>query len=414
MITLITNSNPLQEIGIKSLKAYVEHFNIPARVIYLNKCSCLSASVIERVIEISRGSKLIGFSLMSKDWDICLPIIREINTRLKIPIILGGIHPTALPEESLQHADFVCVGEGEEPLRRLYESIINKKIDLNIPNIFQKQNGKIKRPSEYFFAESLDNLPFPDYRLKNSYLFIRGHNEIIKIPEEALKKRKFFGNSFLFYGQRGCNFSCTYCSNSLYHKLARDSKHKWHRLASPQRIKKELKTHLANLPFVNHIAINDDNFLVRNAEEIKNIASFINKDLGLTFTINATPPFVTEEKISLLVNYGLRGISFGVQSGSERILKKIYKRFVTNEQVIKAANIVSSFKDRGLKADYGFILDNPYEDNNDWRDSLKLWLSLPQPKTLSLYTLEFFPGTAIAERALKDGILPSLQKGYQI
>lgn len=413
MVTLFTNGHPLQEIGIKSLVGYLEFHNIPVRAIYLNKCNKLSEQAIEKIMEIVANSSLVGFSLMSKDLNILLPLINAIKKQ-NIPVMAGGVHPTALPKESLEFVDFVCVGEGEEPLRLLYKALVDKTNNFNIPNIGYKNDGKIIINPITYFNSSLDSLPFPDYVFRESYILTNGKDEIKKIPTQPEEKSKFFAgrDSFLFYSQRGCNFSCTYCSNSLYHKLTQGSNHKWHRNTSPQRVKEELRSHLRNMPFITHIAINDDNFLIRDIQEMEEIASFLKNELNRSFTVNATPPFVTEEKIAMLVNFGLKGISFGVQSGSERILKDIYKRFVKNEQVLTASKIISKFAGRGLSADYGFILDNPYENEDDWRDSLRLWISLSQPKTLSLYSLEFFPGTELTKRAISDGYLKSASSEF--
>ena len=413
MITLFTNGHPLQEIGVKSLVGYLEFYNIPVRAFYLNKCNKLSEQAIEKIIKIVSDSSLVGFSLMSKDLNILFPLINAIK-RQNIPVVVGGVHPTALPKESLEFADFVCVGEGEEPLRLLYKALMDKTNNFNIPNIGYKVAGKIIINPITYFNNSLDSLPFPDYVFKDSYILTNGKDEIKKIPILPEEKSRFFAgrDSFLFYSQRGCNFSCTYCSNSLYHKLTQGSNQKWHRNTSPQRVKEELMSHLRNMPFITHIAINDDNFLIRDIQEMEEIAGFLKNELNKTFTVNATPPFVTEEKIALLVNFGLKGISFGVQSGSERILKDIYKRFVKNEQVLTASKIISKFAGQGLSADYGFILDNPYENEDDWRDSLRLWISLSKPKTLSLYSLEFFPGTELTKRAISDGYLKSASSEF--
>ena len=414
MITLIGNGHPLEEISLKTLSGYLNFHQIPTRIIYLTNCSKLTDQAIKKILEITAGSLIIGFSLMSKDLDIFLPIINSIKKNQNIPVVLGGIHPTALPKESLEFADFVCIGEGEEPLRQLYKALEKKTNNFNIPNIGYK-NGekKVINPITYF-VDSLDNLPFPDYVFRNSYMLFPKNNEIKKIPTQLEEKRKFFEahdhTTLLFYSQRGCNFACTYCSNSLYHKLVQGSKHKWHRNTSVQRVKEELKTHLNNLPFIRLISINDDNFLVRDIKEIEEIAMFIKNELNKPFTINATPSFVTEEKVSVLVKCGLKQIALGVQSGSEKILKNVYRRAVTNKQVLETAEITSKFQ--GLNADYGFILDNPYENDDDWRESLRLWISLPQRKTLSLYTLEFFPGTELTNRAISDGYLASLSSEF--
>lgn len=414
MITLIGNHHPLQDIGLKSLSSYLEFHDIPTRVIYMNKCGRITPETMEQILKITENSSMVGVSLMSKDLKIFLPMIKAIKANLNIPVVAGGIHVTALPNESLEFADFVCIGEGEEPMRQLYKTLKEGTDNYKIPNIGYKSGDKIVINPTTYVADPLDDLPFPDYSFKNSYLFSRQDDRIKKIPIEPDKKGEFFKNytSFLFYSQRGCNFLCTYCSNSLYHKLAQKNKHRWHRTTSPKRIKEELRAHLRDLPFIKSIAINDDNFLIRPVEEIEEITNFIKKELNLPFTINATPTFVTEEKISILDKNGLTGIAFGVQSGSERILKEVYNRYVTKEQVLKAAEIISKYADQGLTADYGFILDNPYETEDDWKDSLNLYISLPQPKTLSLYSLEFFPNTELTNRAIKDGYLSSVSEQF--
>ncbi|MDI6773844.1 MAG: hypothetical protein QME60_00380 [Verrucomicrobiota bacterium] len=107
----------------------------------------------------------------------------------------------------------------------------------------------------------------------------------------------------------------------------------------------------------------------------------------------------------------------GVQSGSRRILTEIYHRAVSPDVVLGAARIINGFYDQGVRADYGFILDNPYETPDDWRESARLMIALPRPATFSLYSLAFFPGTKLTERAVADGHVGShsqdLDKRYQ-
>lgn len=423
MITLFTNGHPISEIGVKSLVGYLEFHNIPVRAVYLDQCGNLSEKAINQILELTKTSILVGFSAMSKDIDEYLPLINKIREKQKIPVMLGGIHPTALPKESLKIADIICVGEGEEPLRQVYEAIKNGDKNYDFPNIGYKSGDKIVINRTTYFADSLDALPFPDYKFSDSYLFVKEKNEIEKIPQDVAAKQKMLKtDTLIFYSQRGCGFSCTYCSNSLYHDLARSSGHKWYRRTSPKRVKEELKSHLQYLPFVKKITINDDDFLLRNIDEIREISEFLKNELKMGFTINGipSPTTVTDEKISILVKNGLTKIGFGVQSGSNRILKEIYKRFVPREHVLAAAKIVAKYCTNGLNGfypNYGFILDSPYDTDDDWRESLKLLISIPQPRTINLYSLAFFAGTKLTEKAMADGYISSpsgdFNKKYQ-
>ncbi len=416
MITLFSNGHPLSEIGVKSLKGYLENFNIPVRAIYMDQVGMPPQKIIDQVLELTAGSKLVGFSLMSKDVAEFRLIIDAVRKKQNIPVVLGGIHPTALPEESLQFCDFVCAGEGEEPLRLLYNAIKNKSDNFDIANIgYWKGNISIINPATYFI-ESLDDLPFPDYSFENSYYYCRVKNQIEKIPADPDEKGRYFGwDTLIYYSQRGCRFACTYCSNSLYHKMARACGKKWYRMASPERVKKELKHYFNIMPFLKKITYNDDDFLARNIEDLREIAEFIHDELHAPFSINAIPGYVTEEKIALLVKNGLTKIGFGVQSGSKRILREVFKRGQTNEQVLEAARIINKYGNgtfEGLYANYGFILDNPYENDDDWRDSLRLLISLPRPRTINLYSLTFFAGTELANRALADGHISTVALNF--
>lgn len=416
MITIISNGHPLGEVSVKSLVGYLESFDLPVRAIYLNNWHRLWEGLIRDILDLTKDSALVGFSLMSKDVKVMMPLVKRIREQQRIPVVWGGIHPTALPEESLKNCDFVCVGEGEEPLRQLSERIGKGEGDgSGIPNIGYRKGREIFFNPERYIAESLDALPFPDYKFKNSYYVqsVRRGSRLVRIPENPKARQDLFEtDSFLFYSQRGCRMACTYCSNSLYHRLAREAGTKWYRMASVSRIKRELTDHVKYLPFIRHIGINDDDILDRDIDDLDQIGSFLKNDLKISFNINATPRHVTREKIEVLSRYGLRQIAMGVQSGSDRILKHVYKRSVDVSDVLRAANIISEFYGKGVTADYGFILDSPYEDMEDWRASLNLLALIPRPITVSLYTLGFFPGTELTKRALKDGKLADPEKEF--
>jgi len=180
-------------------------------------------------------------------------------------------------------------------------------------------------------------------------------------------------------------------------------------MASAERVINELKVHLRNFPQVKILTFNDDDFIARDISELKKITCFVKNELKLPFSMNAVPKFATEEKIKLLVDNGLKNLAFGVQTGSSRVLKQVYKRPVTSEQVLQAATVVAKYQKYGLTTDYGFILDNPYEKQDEWLETLDMIRTLPKPRTISLYSLQFFPGTVLTNQAIKDMIIDNSQ-----
>lgn len=414
MLTLISNGNPLAEISIKSLVGYMESFGIPVQAIYLNNYFVLPSYVIDNILSLTEKSSLVGFSLMSKDVSVMLPLVKAIRSKQGKPVVWGGIHPTALPKDSMAHCDFACVGEGEEPLRQLYEHIVNNDTDYSgIPNIAYCCNSQFKQNPTNYVVKSLDDLPFPDYKFDNSY-YLRSLRDGAKfecIPKDMGERKDMFrSRSFMFYSQRGCKLACTYCSNSLYHRLFKDSGTPWYRYTSVDRVKKELRNDIKSLPYIKNITLNDDDFLDRDIEQLRQISAFLKDELKVSFSINATPKHVTKEKIEVLAGNGLKYVAMGVQSGSERILKDVYRRPVYRNDVLAAANILNEFAEQGVRTDYGFILDNPYETANDWLDSLQLLLDIPKPKTFTLYSLAFFPGTVLTKKVVEEGKVKDLDK----
>lgn len=416
-VVLISNGNPLFEISVKSLVGYLEANGVPCRSVYLNGVTRMTEQQCRQLLDLCEGAMLVGFSLMSKDVKTLLPVVQAIRSG-GTPVVWGGIHATAMPAESLKHADFACVGEGELALYRLYQFLHEGKTDYSsIPNLAYTVNGQPVLPEKLHSEASLDALPFPDYKFSDAYMLC-GDGVINAIPSSPEMRTAFFGwSSFLYYSQRGCPFSCSYCSNSLYHNIAKKTGIRWYRTVSPSRVKEEVRHHLNYLKVQGFLWINDDDFIYRPYEEIEELGQFFRDELGLRFNINATPSAVTREKIAVLAKYGLYQIAMGVQSGSKRILKDVYQRHVKPEQVIQAANIIGEFYQNGVVADYGFILENPYEQPEDLRDSIQLFMALPKPFSLSLYSLAFFPGTVLTGRALGENVIStddiSIDKDYR-
>ena len=110
-----------------------------------------------------------------------------------IPVAMGGPHPSFLPEESLEHADFVVCGEGDEALPELIEALAGHRSLESIGNLCYHKNGAIQKNPWRPFFKDLDALPIPDYSLIHGWR--PGKQAVISIATS-----------------RGCPFGCRFCS----------------------------------------------------------------------------------------------------------------------------------------------------------------------------------------------------------
>lgn len=117
--------------------------------------------------------------------------------------------------------------------------------------------------------------------------------------------------------------------------------------------------------------------------------------------MRTTPRHIKKEKLAALRKAGLVIAMIGLQSGSDRVNREIYKRNVTSRDFLAATNLV---EDAGLGGYYDIILDNPYETEEDILKTLEVILQIRKPFQFQLFSLCLYQGTELHEKAKKDGI----------
>lgn len=192
-------------------------------------------------------------------------------------VIIGGIHASSLPEEALQHADQVVVGEGE----RVIADVVS---------------GKIKDKIVYSKCiENLDEIPFPDYSL-------------LKTPCKAANVMT----------SRGCPFSCTFCTTSrMFHPYRR---------RTPDNVIKELRMYKQQgFKYVN---FEDDNFTADKERAKEILRKMISNNLVFkeTFFFGRTDMANDEELLQLLHDAHLTRVLIGIESLNQESLNNINKK----------------------------------------------------------------------------------------
>ena len=359
---------------------------------------------------------LIGFSLTTNFFIpavIITEAIRKENPDL--PVIWGGVHPTVFPETCLKYVDMVCLGEGEEAMLELVEKIESGKSYFDIRNIWFRKGNDIIKNDIRNLIEDLNVLPFQDFDINTHYIVRDGH--IVKMTEDLLyeympKWRTETSNGYLAMITRGCPYSCAYCFNHKFNTMYK-GKGKIIRTRTISNVIAELAEVLGKYKKFDTVHFTDDAFLTdTNTNWLEEFHSSYKKNINLPFSCISTPEQIKEESFRLLVDAGLCSVQIGIQSGSEKTLK-LFNRHVNKQSFLDKLNIINKFKDK-LMPVYDVILDNPYDTEQDLIDTAEFLIQIPKPFQLQLFSLTFFPGTPLHERAIKDGIISKEDKNIYI
>jgi anaerobic magnesium-protoporphyrin IX monomethyl ester cyclase len=406
-ILLVTFQNNTEANGLKYIRSYLCQHQIDPHILFIPDYDEKHISAIETFLKRFKPI-IIGISLMSAEFDNAKSFSEIIKIKFpEIVIAWGGIHPTVSPEECLEYADYVFIGESEHAFLEFVNAISNSKPANNILNLAYKSSAGITINKLRPLNNNLDDLPFPEHLPEKSSILHNG--QIMKLSRSLFNRySRYSGRSYDLTTTRGCPFSCAYCCNSAFSKLYGASKI---RQRSVDNVIKEMQQAVKLFPELIYINIQDDNFFSYDIGWMTVFAEACETDIKNRFVCRTTPAHLTEDKISMLKKAGLAWIFMGLQSGSPRINKEVYKRFVPNEKFIEAAKLVKKCHVAGF---YDIILDNPYETEEDLLETINVILKIPKPFMLQLFSLCFYQGTELHDRALKEklAIENPRQKNY--
>lgn len=142
--------------------------------------------------------------------------------------------------------------------------------------------------------------------------------------------------------------------------------------------------------------------MIMNKAKVQKLSSEMNKFFDFEFFCLGEPGLIKEHVVKYLSECGMKEMQLGIQTGSERINRNFYRRHHSNKHVIKAANILRKY---GVFVRYDIIFNNPYEEIEDIKDTIRLLFKLPKPYLLQGYNLIFFPKAELTDRALADGYI---------
>lgn len=361
---------------------------------YLQDLKDMPPESTGNIVNLVRDLKpdLIGFSVIST---IGFSYARQVSLALRqactAPIIFGGVHSTLTPQITLNeaHADFVCIGEGEDSIVDLCKNLSIGSSGEGIHGIMTKSNPTYVPRS---LPQQLDSYPFQKVSDHNSYSIL-SNGEIC--PGDLKTKERVYSTRC----SRGCPFHCSFCSNAKLRSISGTGKYV--RSRSVNKVIEELIGHKKINSRCDSIWFWDDTFPTETSW-VAEFAQQYKRDINLPFIAWFNPKTVIEENIRLLTDAGLKSAIMGIDSASSSTRNGVFLRKETDDEIAKADAIFSKMN---LSKQYDFMINHPWESHSELQDLFRMARNFKPPFILNMHDLIILPGTNLAERAVTEGII---------
>jgi anaerobic magnesium-protoporphyrin IX monomethyl ester cyclase len=275
-------------------------------------------------------------------------------------VVFGGIGATFLWEHLIRHfkeIDFAVLGEGEYSFLNLIQCLEkgdNEGIK-KIKGIAFRDGTRIVKTEKAEEIQDLDKLPMPS---------------------------KYFDFQHLS-SSRGCPANCTFCGSPQFW----GRKVRFH---SPEYFVEQLEQlYRRGITF---FYISDDTFTMKKDRVIEICKKINEKDLKITWFSISRVNFVDEEMLYWMRMAGCIQISYGVESGSEKIRNMLNKNIRTDD-IKRAFALTTKY---GILSRAYFIYGSPGESHETIQETIDLIHEI-KPLSTIFYILDIFPGTALYE-----------------
>jgi len=340
-------------------------------------------SVLKSAIEGFRPD-LIGLSVRNIDdqnmehprflLDPLKEIVAGCRSLSEATIVLGGAGYSLFPEGALSFlgADMGIQGEGEVVFPDLIERIERGASLLGLPGLYQPGQGP---PCERMFEKNLDRLPLPNADLWPA----PPQKEELWMPVQT---------------RRGCPLNCSYCSTGIIEG-------RMFRRHSPETVVKWIarwrKAGFHQFYFVD----NTFNLPASFAKEV--CRKLIDQDLNIRWWSILYPMHVDKTLAAYMAKAGCEQVSMGFESGSERILKNMNKRFHPKE----VRQISEMLSERGIRQMGFLLLGSPGETKKSVEESLLFADSLKLDTLKITAGVRIYPHTVLTKKAIEEGMITS-------
>ena len=334
----ITNNSP--SLGLLHLAAEVRLHGYVPTIIESDIFNLSIDAVMEEVEKV--GPTYVGITLFTVGVWNALTIAREIKKRLpKTVIIVGGPHISSMGKETMERFrefDYAVDGEGEKILVELLQVLETGGNPFSVPGIIFRKGPFVHQTQGKAVNKDLDDLPMPAWDLLPDFprAYIPAIYDYPRGPVATIA------------ASRGCPFHCKFCDTSTFGASVR--------FYSPKVVFQMMK-HLRETYGVRHIMFVDDLFVASRLRVTELCQLLIESGLNFTWSCTSRVDTIKPDTLELMKKAGCWEISFGLETGSDVLLKKMDKA----AEVEKSEQAVNWTAAAGIRTKGLFMLGYPGE-----------------------------------------------------
>jgi len=371
----VPDFNPLLNItcvpfGLGYVAAYLREHTENVEVILVD--GMIGHDVRRRLIEFQPD--IIGVTASTPQINDAYRLLHWCKVAFKNPLtVIGGIHASALPDEAKEHADIVVVGEGEIAFTQIVKNHLPRK-----PHKSIVYGTPIK---------NLDDLPYPPFDLFEMEEYIKHGSFLPRLKAPIMN----------MLTSRGCPFRCPFCGNSCrYTKV---------RYFSAERVVNEI-LYVHNHYGVDDFYFSDDEFLL-NTKRLKSLALLFKThgiDKWIRWGCQARTHNLKQETVNLAKSMGCVAVSFGLESGNQRMLN-YWKNSTTSVKDHERA--IKTTSEAGIATGGSFIFGWVDETLEEMTESFEWILNQDGLVFVGVGTIIPYPATTVWRTCIEKKLLPN-------
>ncbi len=301
------------------------------------------------------GPAYIGYTITTYLFFQTLDWLRAIRELVPVPTLVGGVHMSIYPRETLTHAaiDYGCTGEAEYSLPNLLEALVKGEDLHDVRGICFRPGGTpvheggevVVTPNET--TCQVDESPFPARHLIDNSLYY-----------SFISKYK---NFTCFLTSRGCPYKCIFCEQGS----------KSFRARSPKNVVDELEICVKEFG-VRELDFFDSSFTIRKKRVIEICEEINRRNLEIVWAARTRVDCITKDVLSAMRRAGCSRIYYGIESGNREILK-VLKKSTSMDQI---KQVVRDTREVGIDTFGYFMVGNPYDNPATIRQTIRLAIEL--------------------------------------
>ena len=359
-------------LGLGYLAAFLNKNGVNALIVDALKEDMDNRQLVDHIV--AQQADAVGITCLTAFYREVVDLSRQLKQAGQT-VIIGGVHPTFLPRQTLDdsNCDYVVLGEGELALARLAQ---NGFVNDGIPGVYARADLADDRvsPTKAERIDDLDQIPFPDWEQLDPRSYP-------KAPHGAVAKDYPIG---VVTTTRGCPYACTFCASPRFYDRTI-------RFRTPENVIAEI-TYLVDRFGVREIHFEDDNFTLRRAHAEALCRRILESGLRISWACpnGVRADTIDEALLRLMKASGCYWLAYGIESANQTILDTIQK----NERIDTMAKSIELTARAGIASQGFFVFGLPGETAATIDESIRFAKRSKLSRALFLI-LDILPGSEL-------------------